>query len=619
MPTMVDLAQANPGGQDRALAPTDRPCDTSAMTSLRNVILIFKSAPVTLGLLLMACGSQVGRPMPTKSTAQQQVDFEEAVRAFDAGQFNSARQRFEFLLKAPDNDDLRPYATYYLARIEATRRPATGAEALLALSNSSAPIELRQAAALHGSVAAARAGQCNRVRRDAHRLVQRFEGPDRADAEIGLAECASGATALARYRAAAEADPARALEARSKAEALITKTRQPDQAMVAAWPELFEGRIVAGSAVDPRLNPDLPPPSPIASGRARVGVLVPLSGELRALGERMAMGVETSNRAEDDPSGPGPEVLVKDGAAADEIEAAFDAFVDEGVFAVVGLFDRAVADRAAQAAATRRLPLVMLTSSDAAVSVEGPIWRALQTPGLVGRTAAGAGLMRGGRRAAVLRPNNAYGRTLGRWFTESWKAGGGAVAGEIAWNPSKPDWARLAKRARKMDFDTLFLPCDGRSGAQLLSHLAAEGTWARGDRARFKKGAKDAREVFMIGTPEWYGPNVLQQARRYAEGLMVPVPFAVETARGAAFAERLQRRTGHPPTAFDALLADSIKAFEQAHALAVNEKVDAAQALRRIRWDGGHTAGLDFNKTDRDAVQALFLLVVTDGRFTPLQ
>ena len=41
--------------------------------------------------------------------------------------------------------------------------------------------------------------------------------------------------------------------------------------------------------------------------------------------------------------------------------------------------------------------------------------------------------------------------------------------------------------------------------------------------------------------------------------------------------------------------------------------------LRRVRWDAGHTAGLDFNKTDRDAVQALFLMVVSEGRFTPLQ
>lgn len=582
--------------------------------------LIRLCTPSALACVLLACGSYIGRPMPKTSSAQQQVDFEEAVRAFDAGQYNSARQRFEFLLKGAKNDDLRPYATYYLARIEAKRRPATGAEALLALSNTGAPIELRQAAALHGSVAAARAGQCNRVRADAHRLVKRFEGPDRADAEMGLAECAGGATALARYRMAAEADPTRALEARAKAEALIAKTAQPDRAMVNAWPELFEGRMITGgTAVDPRDNPDLPPPSPISAGRARVGVLVPLSGELRALGERLALGVEGSGRAEDDPSGPGPQVIVKDGAAADDLESAFDAFADEGVFAVVGLFDRAVATRAAQAAATRRLPLVMLTSSDAAVSVEGPIWRALQTPGLVGRTAAGAGLMRGGRRAAVIRPNNAYGRTLSRWFTESWKAGGGAIAGQLTWNPRKPNWSRLAKRARRLKFDTLFLPCDGRTGAQLLSHLAAEGTWVRGARSRFKKAPKDAREVWVIGTPEWYGPNLLQQARRYAEGLMVPVPFAVETARGAAFAERLQRRTGSAPTAFDALIADSIKAFEQAHALALKENLDAASALRRVRWESGHTAGLDFNKSDRDAVQALFLLVVAEGRFTPMQ
>ena len=573
-----------------------------------------------LALLLLglsACGGRIDRPTPSSGTAQQRVDFDEAVRAFEAGETTPARRRFEMLLKTADND-LRPYLTFYLARIEAQRRPANGAEALLALANTDAPIEIQQAAALHGSVAAARAGACARVRPDAHRLVQKVTGPDRADAEIGLAECSKGATALARYKAAADADPTRAPEAQAKAEALVAKTANPDQRMIDIWPELFVGhQNLPPDPADPRST--LPQTIPVPAGRARIGLLVPLTGDLRTMGERLATGVEAMNGGEDDPNGPGPVIIVHDSARASDLDAAFDHFAGEGVFAVVGLFDRAVAPRAAEAAATRRIPLVMLTSSDAAVAIEGPIWRALHTPSLVGRTAAGAGLMRGGRRAAVIRPKSTYGATLSRWFTESWKAGGGAVAGELTWNPAKPDWAQLAKRAQRLNFDTLFLPTDDRSGAQLLSHLAAQGTWVRSERSRFKGKPKDAREVWVIGTPEWYGPALLNQARRYAEGLMVPVPFAVETARGAAFAEDLQRRAGNPATAFDALISDTLHAFKQAHALAAEENLDAASALQRVRWEGGHTAGLDFSKSDRDAVQALFLLVVSQGQFTPLQ
>lgn len=601
----------------RALAWIGEPCDTTAMQSLTVPYMWRIGVFALLALGLAGCGARSSRPVPKTGTAQQRADFDQAVRDFDTGNLDASRRRLEMLLRSARPDGLRPYITYYLGRIEARKRPANGATALLALGNTNIPLELKQAARLHGSVAAARAGQCGRVRSDAHRLVKRIEGPDRADAELGLAQCVSGATALARYKAAAEADPARATEARAAAEALVAKTQNPDRRMMAIWPELFVGRSPVGpDPTDPR--GDLPPPTP-ASDQARLGVVVPLSGQLRGLGERLAAGVEARTRNEDDPNGPGPVVSVQNGATAEDVDAAFDAFADQGVFAVVGLFDRSVAAQAAQAAATRRIPLVMLTSSDIAVSVQGPIWRALHTPSLVARTAAGAGLMQGGRRAAILRPKNTYGSTLSRWFAESWKAGGGQVVGELAWNPRKPNWARLAKRARRLKFDTLFLPCDGRSGAQLLSHLAAEGTWVRGARSRFKRPPKDAREVFVIGTPEWYGPTVLKQARRYAEGLMVPVPFAVETARGAAFAERLQRNTGNPATAFDALVADALEAFRRAHAIALKDGLDAASALRRVRWDGGHTAGLDFTQTDRDAVQALFLLVVSQGRFTPLQ
>ena len=174
-------------------------------------------------ILVSGCGARIDRPAPRTGTAQQRVDFDEAVREFDAGELSTARRRFEQLLKTANGPGLRPYISYYLARIEARRRPANGAVALLALADTNAPIELRQAAALHGSVAAARAGQCAQVRPDAHRLVRRVDGADRADAEMGLAECNRGATALARYKAAAEADPARATEARAKAEELIAK------------------------------------------------------------------------------------------------------------------------------------------------------------------------------------------------------------------------------------------------------------------------------------------------------------------------------------------------------------------------------------------------------------
>lgn len=585
------------------LAPRVGPCDTVCMIRSFWIFLI--------AVALFGCGGRVDRPKPLVEDDRERQEFEAAVAAFEGGDAPGARRRFEALLKTSRDPAVRPYATYYLARLEIPRRPANAAEALLAQADGSVPEALRWLSALHGSAAAARAGQCDRVRPEAAHLARQLRGTERADVELALARCATGADAILHLAEAAKADPARETEARAQAEKLLVNTR-PDREMVEAWPELFDGQAVVEESTDPPRNP--PPPS--KGERAQIGVLLPLSGSLRPLGERMSQGLDAIN-GEDRPSGPGPVLLIRDGAVAEELPAAFDAFVAEGAFAVVGLFDKSIAPAAAQAAAERRLPLVMLTSSDAATAVEGPIWRALQTPSLVARTAAGAGLMKGGRRAVVLRPDNSYGKTLGQWFQESWKAGGGTIDAELVWDANQPDWERFAKKVKGIRADTIFVPCDAREGAKLLTHLAAEGTWVRGTRPRFQKPPKDTREVWAIGTPEWYAPSLLQQARRYAEGLMIPVPFALETARGAAFDEQLKRGTQTSATAFDALVADVIDAFQSAHALATQDGLDAVEAITRTRYDQGHTAGLDFGQ--RDAVQALFLLTVEEGRFTPMQ
>lgn len=590
----------------RNLAPHRRPCDTTSM--VRYLWIPFLVA------FAFGCGGRSGRPTPIVKDERERQEFEAAVGAFEAGDASNARHRFESLLKTARDPNVRPYAIYYLARLEMPRRPASAAEALLAQADGAVPDDLRWRSAVHGSAAAALAGQCDRMRPEASVLAGNLQGTERADVELALARCATGAEAIMHLGAAAKADPARETEARARAEKLLVGTR-PDREMLEAWPELFDGQTVAVQEDEPDAR-DATGRPPTAAGRVQVGVLVPLSGNLRPLGERLSLGLEVQS-GEDRPGGPGPILLIRDGAQAEDMPAAFDAFVQEGVFAVVGLFDKSVAPAAAQAAAERHMPLVMLTSSDVATAVEGPIWRALQTPSLVARTAAGAGLMRGGRRAAVLRPNSSYGSTLGRWFSESWKAGGGELDTELVWDAQKPDFEKFAKKAKGIRADTLFIPCDAREGAKLLTHLAAEGVWVRGQRSRFAKPPKDARELWVIGTPEWYAPSLLQQARRYAEGLMVPVPFALETARGAAFDEQLKRRTQASATAFDALVADVISAFEQAHALAAQDNLDPTEALGRTRFELGHTAGLNFG--ERDAVQALFLLIVEDGRFTPMQ
>ena len=106
---------------------------------------------------LIGCGGRADRPKPLVEDDRERQAFEAAVAAFESGDTAEARRRFESLLKTARDPAVRPYATYYLARLEIPRRPANAAEALLAQADGSVPEALRWLSAVHGSAAAARA------------------------------------------------------------------------------------------------------------------------------------------------------------------------------------------------------------------------------------------------------------------------------------------------------------------------------------------------------------------------------------------------------------------------------------------------------------------------------
>ncbi len=371
-----------------------------------------------------------------------------------------------------------------------------------------------------------------------------------------------------------------------------------------------------GEPTDDGPSPETPAPD-VEAPPAIFGLVLPLEGRSRLLGQQIAGAAQVmfAGDAEDLPA-EAPQLRVLDGGDAETARRAIARLAeDEHAFAAVGLFDQTVSQAAAEAAAEHRLPLIMLTLSDAPMQREGLLWRALHTPALAAGTVARAGLARGGRQAAILAPRNGYGRALAAAFRDAWEAGGGAVVYEAGWEPAKPEWPGVARAARAAPFDTLFI-ADGPVGAALLSsHLAAEDLWSRGREPRFKRDKK-VREVQVLGTPEWYEPALLSQAGRYLEGALVPVPFAAEVPSGAAFAARLRGAADREPTAFDALVADGLAACQQAHARLAAGAASVADAFAGVRVAGA-SAGLRLDR--RDALERLHLLEVRGGAFIPAE
>lgn len=360
----------------------------------------------------------------------------------------------------------------------------------------------------------------------------------------------------------------------------------------------------------PAVDEDAPPPAPgriTARPGAQVGVLLPLSGRAARLGTSLADGLAAARGPEAEP---GPSLAVRD--TGDEPGAAAEALLARPeVAGLVAVVDRAGAEAVVAATADVGKPVVLLTAADVAISKPGRVWRALHTPALVVRTAAGAGLARGGRTAIVLRPRTPAAEALANLFHTVWAAGGGQIAGEVDYDPAKPDWKALTARVAALPGDTLFLPDSALNAAQALATLASAGIWPRVDGARF--GKSRVRELVVLGTPEWYSPEVARQSGRYLEGALIPVPFAAESVAGAKLAARFSAASRPVPTALDALLWEAVLGMEQAARRAAAEGTDVASALAGAR-SAEATVGLDFSAPD--AVQGLFVLTVRDGRYT---
>ncbi len=355
------------------------------------------------------------------------------------------------------------------------------------------------------------------------------------------------------------------------------------------------------------------PPAPLEVV-AVVGVVLPQEGPSARLGAQLAEVVGLVGTAGEDTPGGGVRFEVRSAADPDSVGAAFEDLAEAGVFGVVGLFDQSTAAAAVEAADAADLPTLMLTVSDAAVKGDGPTWRLLHTPLLVARTAAGAALRRGAKRAVIARPDTDFAEALATWFVRVWEASGGEVAGHVVWSEVEPDWAEVAGRVKPLAGDALFAPCPPLEGAQLLSHLAADGVWARrGERPRFRND--EAREMWVVGPPEWYTPALLRQAARYVDGALIPVPYAAETARGADFAAQLKASVGRDATAFDALLADAIDVLVAAQKRHLVGGEAPAEAVAGVNLATPRTSGLGFNR--RDAMTGLIVLKATKAGFQP--
>ena len=320
-------------------------------------------------------------------------------------------------------------------------------------------------------------------------------------------------------------------------------------------------------------------------GELRIGVLVPLTGDLAPFGGSGARAAQLAadrvNAAAGD-SGLEVKLVRKDtGTDPERAQRAASSLIEgDGVSALVGPWASSevilTADNVSVAAA---VPLVSPSATSPEITGlddDGLVFRTAPSDVLQGRVLAGIVADAIGRRATVVTANrnDAYGVDLVREFTRDWRAGGGRVLRNVAYDPE----------GRNLDGEAGVIASGKPDGWVIVDYPE---TWAR------KMGPA------LVGTGRWdpartFSADGLRSdtlpesaGRDATEGMRGTAPTSLGAPAGAAFDALWKREVGGLPQTYDAQTFDAVVLVALAAAAGGSNDSAAIAAKLRAVSEGG--------------------------------
>lgn len=317
-----------------------------------------------------------------------------------------------------------------------------------------------------------------------------------------------------------------------------------------------EAEVAAVAAPPEQAEPGEPETAAADIGEptTKVACLLPLTGPDHAYGQRALAGLRLAFADT-------PEQLVVrdtggDPSIAQELMTSLDR--DPSVVAVIGPLRSSEAEVSAPLAEREQLPLLLLSQREGLTGhyvLQMAMTRSQQVRLLVGYAIDTLKLQHFG----VLYPNDGYGASFNRLFTEVVNGHGGQLVGSQAYKPGDPDVGRIAAVAqhwRSSGVQAVFVPDAANAATAVAAQVRHE-----------------IPEITLLGTESWNNSAALAKAGTSVEGAVFADAFFADSARASTrqFVERFERGAGRPPTVFEA------------------EAFDAGMAVRHVIAQGATT------------------------------
>jgi branched-chain amino acid transport system substrate-binding protein len=346
-----------------------------------------------------------------------------------------------------------------------------------------------------------------------------------------------------------------------------------------------------------------------AQAARAVGLVVPLSGKGRPLGERALRGalLAADLLTEGMPGGVPIELRVRD-SASDPGKAAnaIDDLAKEGVAAIVGSPDRVESQMAAPKAEELGVPFLELAPDE--------LRRGALTFKLVRAKAAGAtalaksAVKSGARSVAILAPDTAYGQQMAQAFADAARAAGAKVVADLRYPQATTTFVDPVKKLLAAQPAALFVPAPASQLALIAPQLTSSGV------TRMPGVKATGKEASLYATADGINEKFLQSTAKYIQGaVLAPVFYPDQNEpRLKAFVEKYHQSYNEDPSLADALAYDAVRAVRVALDHSENSAVPLRQSVAvslSSLGENGLTGELGFTASgDRAGQPPLFIV-----------
>lgn len=365
-----------------------------------------------------------------------------------------------------------------------------------------------------------------------------------------------------------------------------------------------------------------------AYNRFTIGCLLPLSGPYKIYGQRVLKGIELAlNHYSAQNIEPLPiKVIIKD-TGSDPVKAtqAVMELYEEGVAAIIGPI--ITAEPAAHASQEKGIPIITLTQKEDIADIGDYVFRNFITPKtqvkeLVSYAVKELGL----NRFAIIYPDDNYGTTFMNLFWDEVTAHGAKVVGVESYDSMITDFADQIKKlvgryysvprdlrdytiqpnfkVPIVDFDAIFIPDAPKKAGLIIPQLAYY----------------DVNDIYLLGTNLWHSEVLIEMARRFVQGAMMPDGFFAESASTHVerFVRTFKETFGQKPKFIEAVAYDTAMMLLQLVARPdVRFRSALNKALKKLNKFNGVTPFTSFDD-DGNALKELYLLRVEGEQFVEL-